>query len=223
MLIRPSRCASSRRARVDDVDAAGHAGIERVDGAQDFDRPLADRRPACRAAPPRTDRVGPWRRAGRRSTCSARRTGSWRSAPLWMCTQWPSAPRGASWKPAPIASAGQRTPAPTSSCRGCAARRRAMFAASASTHRPSSRRAPASRCRARRRGRASRTAPRGRRRASSARASTSSFTRAWPDTYAPACARAGRPPSARRRSAATSARSTSCRCRAARTAASGPV
>ena len=72
-----------------------------MDGAQNLDRPLrvgdrrADQRLLVRTA------AVLWRRADRRSTCSARRTGSWRSCRCESCTQWPSAPRGASWKPAP--------------------------------------------------------------------------------------------------------------------------
>ena len=151
--------------------------VEGVDGAQDLERLLGvgDRRADQRLL------VGPAlalaRRAARRSRCSARRTGS--CAISAVLDVHPVAERAARRlvEAGARRSRAARSTGPTSSCRGCAARRAPCWRRARRAIRPSSRPAAASRCRARPRGRASRRAPSGRRPACRATPSTSSLTR----------------------------------------------
>ena len=82
---------------------------------------------------PRTARACRRRHAARRSRCWGRRTGSWRSAPSRMWTQWPSAPRGRLVESGARGTRRARCWAPTSSCPWMRSSRFAMLAASASS------------------------------------------------------------------------------------------
>ena len=158
-----------------------------------------------RSTPPRTDRGALSRRAGRRSTCSARRTDSSRSSPFSMCTQWPNAPRGASWKPDAhgVSRPDARLPFRVVVDAEIAG---PMFAARPSTH-VSIR--SASTCVSIPRARDAAEGGEERLRADAERlqhrAHELLHARVARRRTRPACARAVRPPSARRRTAATSA------------------